>query len=423
MTEPSYSFRANALAPERTYRLGADALYRTTGRKEERIPYGDICEVRLYRQFMRGESALNKKIMWRCHLQRRTGGRVVLSPRHSLRFEGWEDRSSSYAAFINALLAQLRSCNPDLTVITQPHWTLRLRRAVRRSLMPIQGRILAMLLELIRNWDPDRTARAAGRLMRAVGPWLRGHRVARANLKAAFPRKSEREIERMLQGVWDNYGRMMAEYAFLEQLWDYDPAGRAGRIVVDPATAARLAQGRQDGRPVLLFGAHIANWELPPALGPVFGHKSAMVYRPFDYGVVAEQLLEARRRIMGLLIPTHPRGALRMVDALRQGYSVGMLVDEHFARGIDVLFFGRKCKVNPTLAWFARRLELPIYGGRAIRLPDGRYRLEMTDELELPRDQEGKVDIAATMQMITWIIEGWVREYPEQWRWMLRRWR
>lgn len=88
-----------------------------------------------------------------------------------------------------------------------------------------------------------------------------------------------------------------------------------------------------------------------------------------------------------------------------------------------MLFFGRPCKVNPMLARLARKYDCPIHGSRAIRLPDGRLRLEVTEPLKLPRDADGKVDVTATMQLITWVVEGWVREHPEQWLWLHRRWR
>jgi KDO2-lipid IV(A) lauroyltransferase len=79
--------------------------------------------------------------------------------------------------------------------------------------------------------------------------------------------------------------------------------------------------------------------------------------------------------------------------------------------------------VNPLLARFARLFECPVHGSRVIRLPDGRYRFEVTDALDLPRDRDGKVDVAASMQMVTAMVESWVREYPEQWLWIHRRWR
>jgi KDO2-lipid IV(A) lauroyltransferase len=64
-----------------------------------------------------------------------------------------------------------------------------------------------------------------------------------------------------------------------------------------------------------------------------------------------------------------------------------------------------------------------IHGTRVIRLPDGKFRAEVSDAVTPVRDAEGKIEIQGTMQAITSVIEGWVREYPEQWLWLHRRWR
>jgi Kdo2-lipid IVA lauroyltransferase/acyltransferase len=180
---------------------------------------------------------------------------------------------------------------------------------------------------------------------------------------------------------------------------------------------------RADDASALFFAAHLANWELPPIVPAAFGVRSAMVYRPPDSPAVAKEIIRRRTTIWGSLIAARPGAALQIRDALRRRICVGMLVDQHSAGGVEVSFFGRPCKANPTLARLARMFDCPVFGARAIRLPGGRYRLELTEALELPRDHHGKVDAAATMQMITSIIEGWIREHPEQWLWMHRRWR
>ena len=64
-----------------------------------------------------------------------------------------------------------------------------------------------------------------------------------------------------------------------------------------------------------------------------------------------------------------------------------------------------------------------MHGARAIRLPGGRFRLDLTEEIPMPRDAEGQIDVEAATAMINRVIEGWVREYPGQWLWMHRRWR
>ena len=100
-----------------------------------------------------------------------------------------------------------------------------------------------------------------------------------------------------------------------------------------------------------------------------------------------------------------------------------MLVDQHYGRGVEVTFFGRKCLTNPLIAMLAREIECPIHGTRVIRLPGNRFAGEISEEVAPVRDAQGRIDVAGTMQAITAVVEGWVREHPEQWLWVHRRWR
>ena len=347
-----------------------------------------------------------------------------MSPLHYLRFRSWEDRSATYLAFANELLQRLHNANPQLKIIREHHWTMRLRRDVKRRLSALGGRILLKLFWAVRNRDPDRTADAAARFMRIVGPWLRGHRVARRNFAATFPDKSQSEIEIILQGMWDNSSAgllpntpsLIGCGTSIQRMPGQD-ASPSIRQHLD-----RAARIREIGKPIFCFGAHLANWEMPPVAAAALGFKLAVVYRPPDFAPIAKEILDIRTRLMGTLIPTEPGAAMSLKYALDHGMSVGMLVDQHFTGGIDVMFFGRRCRVNPTLGQFARRTEYAIHGARTIRFPAGRFRLEVTDALAAPRDADGKIDVAGTMQMITSVIESWVREQPEQWLWVHRRW-
>ena len=100
-----------------------------------------------------------------------------------------------------------------------------------------------------------------------------------------------------------------------------------------------------------------------------------------------------------------------------------MLVDQYLTNGVEVTFFGRKTKANPMLARLRRQVDCPIHGTRIIRLPNNRFRAELSEEVKPVRDASGQIDIQGTMQAVTYVVEGWVREYPEQWLWLHRRWR
>ena len=281
------------------------------------------------------------------------------------------------------------------------------------------------LLRLIRLIDRKRMANLLGRLMRAIGPWLPEHRVGRDNLVAAFPGKPAKEIKEILAGVWDNLGRVAAEFAHLDRIkvLDFERGGQAD-VIYDKTSFERFVAIRDAGKPTLVFSAHLANWEVP-ALAPAHYHVRAnLLYRRPNIGGIADAVIKMRAGCMGNLIPTGLDAPVRLANAIQRGEHVGMLVDQHFVKGVDVVFFGRWAKANPLIAQLARHTEAAIRGVRVVRQADGNsFWGELTEEISAPRDAEGKVDIQATMQVITGIVEGWVREHPEQWLWLHRRWR
>src|SRR5215510_8714852 len=139
--------------------------------------------------------------------------------------------------------------------------TLVLRRGYKKALNSVVGLVAVAMLKLVRRGDRIRFANMAGRLMRRVGPLLSKHKVGRANLVAAFPEKSPAEIEAILAGVWDNLGRVSAEFAHLDRMRIADPAkpGEAD-VVHDPDTLRRIEDIRRAPRPTASFAAHLANW-------------------------------------------------------------------------------------------------------------------------------------------------------------------
>jgi KDO2-lipid IV(A) lauroyltransferase len=286
----------------------------------------------------------------------------------------------------------------------------------------IIGRIVKWLLHALRRTNPDRAADLCGAMARTVGPWLPAHRTGRSNLRAAYPDRDEAWIETTLRGAWDNLGRVAGEYVHLARLWDYDPAHpSAGRIIT---TQEQMFHDlRDDGKPALCFAAHLGNWELPAVAAAAHGLPSAVVYRMPNNKAVAKEITRIRAPLMGRLIRTRSHAALEMAAALENGEHLGMLVDQHFSRGVDVTFFGRRCKANPTIARLARQFDCPVIGVRVIRLPGRRFHILGEGPFVLPRDAAGQVDVKAATQMITDVVERWVREHPEQWLWFHRRWR
>jgi KDO2-lipid IV(A) lauroyltransferase len=286
------------------------------------------------------------------------------------------------------------------------------------------GGLVGLLFRLLGGADPDRASAFCGKFLRAVGPWLPQHRIGRENLRAAFPDKDDAWIEATLRGAWENLGRVAGEYVHLGRLWDLDPAHPdRGRIQVDPSAIGLFGQLRDDGKPALVFAAHLGNWELPALAAPAHGLDSAVVYRMPNNRAIAARIIAVRQGLMGRLIRSRPEAVFEMASVLEQGGHLGMLVDQHFSRGVEISFLGRRCFANPTVARLARQFDCPVIGTCAIRLPGNRFRIEGTAPLALPRDGAGRIDVRAATQAINDIVAGWVRAHPEQWLWFHRRWR
>jgi KDO2-lipid IV(A) lauroyltransferase len=297
------------------------------------------------------------------------------------------------------------------------------KRKLKRIPDPIVGRLAVWLLQTARRTDRIRLAGSAARLMRRLGPWLPEHRIGRRNLVAAFPEKSNKEIEEILRGVWDNLGRVVGEFAHLDQMRvrPNDPETIGS---YNEETLRRIEDLRKAEKPTAFFAAHLANWELAAVAAKQFDIDYSVLFRAPNVRPVADAVLQMRGDCMGTLVPSGFGAPLKLARALESGSNVGMLVDQHDSHGVDVIFFGRSCKANPLLAQLARHTGCFIRGIRVVRLAGGnRFWGEITEPLELPRDAEGGVDVQGTMQAITGVVEDWVREHPEQWLWLHRRWR
>jgi KDO2-lipid IV(A) lauroyltransferase len=260
------------------------------------------------------------------------------------------------------------------------------------------------------------------RAARRVGPLTGRHRVAMTNLRHAFPEKSEAQLQQIALGMWGNMARLAAEYVLLEKIFDYNPDDPSkGMLEVEGAEL--FASLKEERKPRIFFSAHTGNFELLPICAASYGLEVTALFRPPNNPYIAKKVLEARRMTMGGLIPSKAGAVWALASVLEDKGNVGMLVDQFFQHGPRMDFFGRKAMSSPLLPRLARQFEADIYPARCIRLPGGRFRLQLFDKIELPRNAKNKIDIDASCQMLNDIVEGWVREYPDQWMWFHKRWK
>ncbi len=283
------------------------------------------------------------------------------------------------------------------------------------------AQVALTLLSLLRRLPPDKALVFAEKVARRVGPWAGRHRVAIDNLRRAYPEKTGRDVEAIASDMWANMARLAVEYIFLDKLFDFDPdRPQPGRVEVSGIEIFKRL--REENRPHIFFTAHIGNFEFLPIAAATFGLELTSLFRPPNNPYIADYIYRTRRSAMGGLVPSRTGAALQLARVLESGGNIGVLVDQKFRRGVPTTFFGRACRTNPLVPKLARQYDCDVYPARCIRLPGGRFRLEINDKLNLPREENGTVDVQRTTQMLNDIVEKWVRADPGQWMWFHKRW-
>ncbi|MBK9168380.1 MAG: lysophospholipid acyltransferase family protein [Bryobacterales bacterium] len=261
---------------------------------------------------------------------------------------------------------------------------------------------------------PDPAAcRVAGGYARAfdlLAPRLR--RIARRNLELALPCLDAGARERAIDGVFRSLGGVLYAFSRFPRI----DRGNVGQwIRYEGYEHFEQALGR--GKGVLFATAHLGNWELSAFAHALLSAPMHVVVRPLDNARI-DAFVEQRRSLSGNRLIGKRSYARPILEALRKNEAVGVLVDQNVLDGVFVPFFGIPACSERSFARLAARSGAAVIPGFAVwSEEEGRYILRFDPPLPITGDAD--VD-TATMQAK---IEQVIREYPDQWLWIHRRWK
>jgi KDO2-lipid IV(A) lauroyltransferase len=253
-----------------------------------------------------------------------------------------------------------------------------------------------------------------GRNIFALSPLSRR---ALANLQLAYPELAEAEIARIAQAMWDNLGRIGAEYAYLS---DIHSIGTNPRIRVSGTENIDAAIKR--GKGIILFSGHLANWEIMPWTVRDYGLLGGVIVRPTNNPYV-NRWLEKLRAKNGMpdQIAKGPQGTRRVFTLLRQGKCVCMLVDQRASEGIPAPFFGQDVMTTPVPAALALKIGASLIPVSNERLEGSRFHVRFHPLIEPVHTGDYTRDLLSLTATLTEFVEARVRERPEQWLWIHKR--
>lgn len=238
--------------------------------------------------------------------------------------------------------------------------------------------------------------------------------------RLSVTRKAKRHIENCLstsgdetnliaKGMWDNLGRLFAEYPHLPELYMHKTE------LIGVENLGELSTSTNS--PAIFFSGHVANWEIS---APSLRQKNIdvdLIYRAPNNPYV-KNILDKCRSMDGTL-RTYPKsaGGMRQVMmALKQGRRIGILIDQKYNQGVEVPFFGQPAMTSLSFIQLAKKFNCPLIPVQVERIKGSNFRVTIHQPMDLSKDDMTLITEAHTM------LENWIRQTPAHWLWLHKRW-
>jgi KDO2-lipid IV(A) lauroyltransferase len=293
---------------------------------------------------------------------------------------------------------------------------------VRRTIIyPLEAALFFTLLCLFSILPRRAASFVGGAIAASLGPrFSQQHtRAMSRNFAIAFPELGSEASAALQRRIWRHFGRVLSQFPHIPRLLRRPHVGD----IVEVEGAEYLAEAARSGR-FLLVGAHVGHWELTGCYAALAGYPMAALYTPERNGWIDAMIRFLRRRgsAGSRLIARGPNAVRQMMEVLKKGQGLFIIVDQRVDDGAWLPYFGKLAQTTTAPARLARRFDCPILLGRAILLPKGRYRISYHKPLRPDLSRDADADVLAMTQEINDTFEFWVREHPEQWLCMKRRW-
>jgi Kdo2-lipid IVA lauroyltransferase/acyltransferase len=268
---------------------------------------------------------------------------------------------------------------------------------------------------------PHSLSRAVCSVLGALSYWLwpRLRRVGLFNLGLAFPDWTERRRRQVMFRLFQNLGRMLADFSHFRKL------NRANiERLIHYEGFEHYEKAKSLGKGVLFLTAHFGNWELSSFAHGLYGHPLNFVVRELDNPLMDAMINNIRSATGGRPIEKKDF-AFQAMRALKRGEAVGILMDQNMlpAEGIFVEFFGRAACTTFAPARLVQKTGVPMVLGVVIWNPQLRKYTLHFEPVEWIRHEDPEQEIAANTQNFTRLIEEQVRAHPDHWLWVHRRWK
>jgi KDO2-lipid IV(A) lauroyltransferase len=259
----------------------------------------------------------------------------------------------------------------------------------------------------------------ASLLAKFIGKKIAVNQLARNNIAKSFPNLNEQEVENILDGMWDNLGRIVGEFGHVSSLTGKE---LMNYLEIDDESLKNIAEIKKNHRGGIIFSAHIGNWEIGPKAFLELGMNVKTFYRPLSNELVDDMTASIR----GVdLIPKSSKGNKQIISEIKNGNYVIILADQRVSDGVLVPFFNDQAQTTISIAKLALKYDIPLIPARSIRVGNSfKFLVRVEKPIEFQKtDHINDQSVFDLTLKVNQKLEEWIKEYPSQWFWVHNRWK
>jgi KDO2-lipid IV(A) lauroyltransferase len=277
----------------------------------------------------------------------------------------------------------------------------------------IEGACLLLIFLFLRILPLNISSFVMGKLSSLIGPRLGVSKKAYNNIKNVMPEKNDKETLKIIKGMWENLGKVIGEYPHLKKL----VPEKNNKIKVYGKKNLLLI--KRTKTPAIFFSAHLANWEILPIAAIKNGVPVLSIFRKPNNPIVNFLIKYLRSDLP--MAPKGREGAKKIIYSLRNGISIGLVIDQKMNDGIEVPFFNKPAMTSDALAQLCLRMKSLVVPVQVERVKNTNFKITFHDPIKISKNGVKKSSFQI-MTEVNLIIEKWIRKNPNQWLWLHRRW-
>mgnify|MGYP001166410800 FL=1 len=272
-----------------------------------------------------------------------------------------------------------------------------------------------IFFSLFKILGPKKSSYTGGKIFEKIGPIFRSEKIIHLNIKRVIPDIDNENLKKLTRLMWNNYGRVFAEYVFIKEF-------RAGSLASNIEVEGKeiIKEIINNNQQVVFVSGHISNFELMAMELEKSGINLSAIYRPLN-NVFLNPLIERIRKkyICKNQIKKGIGGIKKLISFKKNNFSTALMIDQRVSEGILSKFFNQTALTTTIPAQLVKKFNIPVVPVYIERIEDINFKITIKKPIFFSQEKS----ISEITDELNIVLEKMIIKKPEQWIWSHNRWK